>query len=136
MSENMETEFKVAAKWWADLLRQGHVKQDNGESDPMAQGLAHLASSLAHQKVTAAKVDQFEELLFQILSEKSLSSHRRGLGWGTDYHPDSMLSEACEGAGLGDGFMLLPIKTRCFTEPGLVRVRYGYGAPLETIFSA
>lgn len=136
IGDEMEREFRAAAKWWADLLRQGEVKQDNGDDDPTGQALSNMASRSASKRLTPEAIDKFEESLYENLITSEYSGIRRGMGWGVDYHPCSDLERACQSAGLGDGFMLLPIKTMCFIEIGRVQVRYGYGSPLETIYEA
>jgi hypothetical protein len=123
----------AAAKWWADKLRNG-CHFDNGDSSEtgavsMLLGLM-LADTLA-EKRTPEQVDAFEVALAQSIAQ--LDVWQECMGFGVDYHPDRILSDAANAAGIVvDG--ALPWKTHMNFMDGKATVREGYGALPQVIF--
>ena len=53
----------------------------------------------------------------------------------TDYHPDPALSAALMEAGITETLGILPVKTVMWLEiSGTVKVKCGYGGPIEIVF--
>jgi len=124
---------KVAAKWWADRLRDG-AKLDN--ADPSETGaLTFMMGSILQSRFaknrTLEQIQIFEEVLYKRL----LNYDNYWLG--IDYHPWGMFIESAEEAGFELSSCCLPWKTNMyFKENGEITVSYGYGAPLKTIHSS
>lgn len=137
----METQIKTisdealaaAADWWAKSIRQPHF--DNGGTDRanvFAQVLAHMQV----QRVTEEQLERFKKRLAELMRERSpLSSDYPDLCIATDYHPDPILCDAADAAGIPHGNF--PLKTVMWINgkgEGHVVVRAGYSASEQTIF--
>jgi len=139
----IKPEIAVAAKWWADQLRDT-PKHDNG--DAFQSAFATVTASML-KRPTSEQVERFETELATALSSALGFS---GDSWreddpmwasgarviGVDYHPDQILEDALNAAGIGDGFCLLPFKTLMWIDPNSVNVAQGYGARSEPIYPA
>lgn len=114
----------AAALWWSDRLRT-RAKQDNG--DP---GLVlAVALLLAEERPSADQVDKFEQALLELLKAtpgvEVLSC---------DYGPEGLLAEAARHAGIAHHCPPFPMKTVMWISGRDVRVKYGYGTPVQTIY--
>lgn len=121
---------KVAAKWWADRLREG-AKLDNADpsrAGGMAFMMGKIMQSRLAQERTLEQVQLFEDILYEKLLDLKYF-------WvGVDYHPIAIFTEAAEEAGFQLSMSCLPWKTNMyFKENGEVSVSYGYGATPKTI---
>lgn len=119
-----------AAKWWADQLR-GIAKLDNGDNSitgAMTFGLAAMLQETERQKQSTELVDKFELELTNVIMEQD-----RIWTIGVDYHPDGLLQEAADRAGLPLGMTTLPWKTTMWIDEKEVSVRCGYGADVEVL---
>lgn len=126
---NKETAQK-AAKWWADQLR-GNAKLDNGDNSltgAMTLGLAAMLQEAERQKQSPELVNKFELELTNVIMEQD-----RIWTIGVDYHPDGILQEAADRAGLPLGMTTLPWKTVMWIEEEKVSVRNGYGAGVTVL---
>ncbi|HVL13594.1 MAG TPA: hypothetical protein VM529_13585 [Gemmata sp.] len=136
-------EIVAAAKWWADVLRSG-AKFDNGD-DSSAGGLAGAMAMLSRPEFAADVLDKFEAELRAGMAR--WFNDRGGWSveqpdWGSygrcvsvDYGPCRVLSDALTRAGgRGNGITCFPWKTVMWVDPGKVTVRYGYAAPVTTIY--
>jgi len=124
---------KVAAKWWADRLRES-TKLDN--ADPSETGaltfmMAKILQSKMAEKRTLEQIQLFEDVLYKKLLDYDYY-------WiGIDYHPIKIFVEAAKEAGFELSMSCLPWKTNMyFGENGEIKVSYGYGAPLKIIRSS
>lgn len=125
--------FDAAAKWWRDLLMEG-AKQDNG--DKSIHGLVGrgFMGILADRipRLTEQEADAFQSSLTAALRASGASR------WGihNDYGADPFLRDAYKAATGREGDCPpFPIKTNMwFDTDGAVKVRYGYGAEIETIW--
>ena len=143
-----ETELREGCKWWANVLRDG-AKHDAGDAgiNAMAAWAQEGQKSLPESQLAA-----FEEALFKRMTEHWMQYNRvesfaEGTGsvhWviATDYSPCRPMGQAAHDAGIfpdsgaGDSITRFPCKTIMWLEPGKVTVRYGYAAPIETIWEA
>ena len=116
---------QTMAKWWADQLRNG-AKLDNGDDSPtggMTMALGLMAQAAEREKQSPELIDQFEECLPDLLlAEKNF------WGIGVDYHPDHLLQQAADTAGLELGMTSLPWKTHMRIDGDRVLVSCGYRA--------
>ncbi len=122
-----EETAKKAAKWWGDQLR-GSSKLDNGDNSLTGVNTFLLAAMLQEkekQKQSTELVDAFEEEL-----TKALLKDNPSWGFGVDYHPDAILSDAADAAKLPLGMTTLPWKTTMWIQDDKVKVRCGYGAEI------
>lgn len=127
-----ERSARIAAKWWADRLRSG-AKLDNADPS-QAGGMAFIMGKILQnkmaQKRTLEQVQVFEDSLFEELrDQKTFTTHVAGV----DYHPTGVFLRAAEKAGIKLGGSCLPWKTHMYYIDGVVKVSYGYGAPIESI---
>ncbi len=116
-----------AAKWWADQLR-GNAELDNGDNSingAMASGLASMLQEAEKKKQSPELIDKFELELTNVIMEQE-----RIWTIGVDYHPDGILQDAADRAGLSLGMTTLPWKTTMWIDEEKVSVRCGYGAEL------
>lgn len=105
--KSMSTLSEFAAKWWANHLRDGSK--------------AVLASDVS--------IDVFEAKLSELIEQKQ----PRFVD--VDYHPDLLLSEAAESAGLDLGMTRLPWKTTMMIDHQSQCIKVaGYGANSEIIY--
>jgi hypothetical protein len=125
----------AAAKWWADALRDPGI--DNGETDPMAIGIALMAKSSIPrpspeqlEAFRAALEVRLEEMLNARPEDWEEAKKERMHGSifrcvGVDYGPDEILARAGEDAGFAT-VTLWPWKTYMWINPGDVHVSAGY----------
>jgi hypothetical protein len=139
-------EALIAAKWWADRLRFGAKQQVATRgltSELLTLELVLAATSREQQTLTAAQIDDFESILSKSLaaffaSEKSAWERaKENPNCGSalrmlevDYGACDLLRAAHQAAGGQIYAMVWPIKTAMWIDPGSVKVRYGYGAPV------
>lgn len=134
-------EVLAAADWWANQLASDLPKQDNG--DAFQSGLASVLGARMPRPMIE-QVDSFRKLLAEKLQEECNRNWHpeepiRGGAFRTvavDYHPDQTLCACCELAGIAVHFALFPMKTCMWIDPGSVKVRCGYGAECETVWSS
>lgn len=162
MSETRISEGQIAAalEWWTKAL--GHPKYDalgarrhddmrepgyhaeRREREPME--MASVMMRVFGAKLTAEQIDTFASHLRDVLSgrcehtwrgytgkEYGFSDDLRTLS--VDYDPDVVLRHCGEIAGFPVAFFW-PIKTMMWLTNGDVRVRYGYGAEIETVYAS
>lgn len=128
-----EEAARIAAKWWADRLREG-AKLDHGPrslEDTFAIGLGTYLQRRSARGRTPEQIQAFEDALFKELMEKKLFPITYVTG--IDYHPTGIFLRAAEKAGIKLGGGCLPWKTHMYYIDGEVKVSYGYGAPIESI---
>lgn len=132
----MKEAFEVAAKWWAEFLRQP-VVHDNGD-DASGTWINRMAAA-TRPTMSEEQIATFERELARLLAEQFTDSRklRGGRLWvSVDYDPDDVLSAALRAAGIA-GYGVLPCKTSCFIGPGRVVLGgSGYGRPDEVLFDA
>lgn len=119
-----------AAKWWADKLRV-FAELDNGDKSENGEGimfLGLLVQVIEKTKRTPEQADAFEKSLADVLMKENPR-----WGFGVDYDPDKILTDAAEAAGVDLGVASLPWKTMMFIHEETVSVRCGYGAPVVTL---
>lgn len=124
---------KVAAKWWADKLREvGPGNFDNGDSSSTGSMAMLLATMLAMDSQSSAEaINLFEERLANVIKEEVESYESMILS--VDYHPDYILGCLAQETGVScNGF---PWKTTMWIEKNKVSVKAGYAAPRELIFT-
>lgn len=135
----MKEQIAVAAKWWADRLRE-EAKQDNG--DAMTTIFASMVAG-AIKKTTPEQADEFEKKLAELLvGHLSRSEWKEDQPhWGsymrvleTDYHPCKCIRDAAEHAGICGDCPPFPMKTIMWINPDSVKVGYGYGAPVVELW--
>lgn len=125
---------EAAAEWWAAKMQQP-FNQDNGTSNEPNGGtmfmLMNLAGATAQKGITPAKVENFKAALIRSIVEGTQNSRRV---FGVDYHPDQILAEACEAAGIATG--ALPCKTHMWIDAATFKVTasFGYGAEAKIVY--
>ena len=124
---------RTAAKWWADRLREG-AKLDHGPrslTDFVAVGLGRSIQEAAAKGRTEEQIQRFEDALYEELKVHELLPITYITG--IDYHPVDIFLRAANKAGIKLSASCLPWKTHMYYINGVVKVRYGYGAPLEDV---
>ena len=128
-----EDTARRAAKWWSNFLKSGS-KLDHGDNSMtgfVAKGLGFSLQKKIMDTYTPEKIQMFEDVLVEELMK--YSSYTRTVVLGVDYHPDKLLGDAAQAAEITVD-SVLPWKTHMYIEEdGLIKVSYGYGAPLEII---
>lgn len=119
----------MAAEWWANKVCR--PKFDNGDDSEVG----FLGSLMAHsivKPVTEEMRKDFVCLLSKQISKKLNEKDYRYIQIGTDYHPDKILRESAENAGISlDNF---PWKTHMFIDENHISVSDGYRSPQEIIY--
>lgn len=137
MSERLKAFTKAAAKWWADLLREQVPPIHNvGTKDPDAALLGTrmtVYSAKYTEPIPPEKIDEFEARLADAIEQWMAEDNY--VAFGTDYQPDKKFNEVIQACGLDLDFVL-PAKTMMFINKGQVKVRKGYGSPIELVYSA
>lgn len=121
---------KVAAKWWADRLRDG-AKLDNADPS-QAGGMAFMMGKMLQSKMAQKRSLEQVQLFEDILYRKLLDYDEFWIG--IDYNPWGIFIESAEEAGFELSMSCLPWKTNMYFErSGEVKVSYGYGGDIKTI---
>ena len=129
-SVDTSIEAIAAAMWWADQLRNG-AKLDNGDDSPNG-GIFVALALLGRPSISEEQVQQFqEELAKRVDAQLQQSSY--GVTLDCDYHPDHMLAESADAAGIRSNIGVLPVKTTMHVRKGEVTVSCGYGASYVTV---
>lgn len=125
--EAPSTPNAAAAHWWADQLR--HVtRQDNG--DRSSQG-AFVYMMAAMVKLPAPDaVGKFEAALLASLNDNP----QRILA--CDYGAEGALGDAAISVGIRPTCGPFPMKTVMWIDKDTVKVRHGYGRPVEQVYPA
>ncbi len=135
---NISKVSEIAAKWWADFLRQPKELDDLG-SDPASKALAKnvgFLKGLINETNSREVIDRFEVALCEIIKAnlKKESDSRSPVFLGVDYHPDAMLNDAADLAGANIE-VSLPCKTRMWVYQDHVDVVHGYGAEKAVLYA-
>ncbi len=128
--------YEVAAKWWADQLRDGNVRKkksvigDDSDADILftLQGMAEALDD----NTPSENIDAFEELLANRIQK--IVEEKGGIALVVYCGPDLILEEIAKETGCSaDRF---PGRAEMDIWKDLVRVKVGYGASEVTIFPA
>ncbi|HEU5004735.1 MAG TPA: hypothetical protein VFT49_01470 [Candidatus Saccharimonadales bacterium] len=144
--QTVSPEARTAAKWWADQLR-GPARMDNGSleysmetGDPnhfdqaiTTMGLAGILNERERSGLSDEQISVFEEALARRVQERLQQSGEFGVTIDVDYHPDYLLVDSADEAGIRVGMTLFPWKTTMWIETGSVRVSCGYRGPTEDL---
>jgi len=123
---------KIAAKWWADKIRNVGLGNFKNGDDSSAGGITMiLACMLASRTMPSlVQIDIFEEKLAKTIKEHV--EERGSMVLSVDYGLDQTLGRIAYESGVSsNGF---PWKTTMWIERGKVSVSCGYGAPVKKIF--
>lgn len=115
-----------AAKWWSGILNTHH---DNGANDK-ANVMSMLLSDMLADKNAPTKdqITKFEQLLTDELMK--LDSTRE-ISLYCDYHPDEILYNAAEAAGINA--ICFPYKTGMLISGDKIKAKVGYGSSYSEI---
>lgn len=120
-----DEQVECAVKWWEDLLKQpmfDALSEQERQSDPgQHMAMAELLATMAAEGRTATQIARFGAALRAELKESAVYSI------GVDYHPDRILWNALQAAGIDDDLTALPWKTTMWFRDGGVQVLLGYG---------
>lgn len=119
---------ELTVNWWVEKSFETPLNQNNGDKSDggtMRLVLMNLISEEAQKKVTANKIEKFKSKLKELLlANKEKGRYAKELN--VDYHPNQMLSDACEFAEINSN--CLPCKTSTFiNNENEVEGRYQYG---------
>lgn len=123
---------KVAAKWWADKIRNvGPGNFDNGDTSLSGGITMVLATMLAMDSEPSGKtIDLFEEKLANTIKEHVETHGTMTLT--VDYVPDQILGRLAKETGVSPN--VFPWKTTMWIKNNHVSVSSGYGNTSKTIF--
>ncbi len=129
-----EAQIDAAAKWWKERLRKPKFQllTEAERRDPRESGaaFAEVLATVTHKDLTDEQLDRFEEELKAGLRALETPPYCIAV----DYHPDAILGDAAERAGIKCGMMItFPPKTRMYFEAGRVSASCGYGVAPEVI---
>ena len=126
------TYYKVAAKWWADTLRNVGPGNFNNGDDSQAGGMAMImATMLAMDKSPDGGVlDRFEKVLAENIQKRVEEDGCLSLN--CDYAPCAFLANIARETGVD--VSCFPWKTSMQISPLKVTVSCGYGAAWDKIY--
>lgn len=136
-------EAKIAAHWWANLLRDpDEVQHDAGDVGINAMASWARDRDGRNDEFDAEKVDEFEKELATRLQKKIKDrrwDYQQPFVGNTvvrcDYHADPVLQDVADEVGLEISSMTtFPIKTTMWIDPGEVRVKTGHSAEMRTVW--
>lgn len=126
-----------AARWWADRVRAVRAESDglhpgltNRQALAQTMGIALRAQAIDRARVDDGVIDGFAAELCRLIAAAVGGKLRLCV----DYHPDGLLAEAAENAGLDQ--VLFPGKTRMIVHPDHILAKAGYSAPWGLLWSA
>lgn len=127
----MPKHIEIAVNWWADKLKgckhSGLSEEERRDPANNSYQLAEMLMTLSKPKVTDEQINKFKESLTALLEQNI------PYAISVDYGPDTTLRTALDAAGIDAGMGTLPIKTVMWIDGESVKVRYGYGADVETL---
>lgn len=126
----MRDAIEAAAKWWANVIANPKFDALGGERDSSME-LGQIMATLINRKAPAVDTERFRVALVDRLL--AATPHERRFV-DVDYGPDAVLSDAARAAGITDPSFTFPWKTSMWIDADRVRVRYGYGADIVTIW--
>lgn len=137
MNRPSQTQIDAAVTWWAARLvsckQSGLSAEERADPANRAYEFGEMLMTLNRPKITPTQIDTFAESLRTRLAVADPWTART---LGVDYGPDPILADALTDAGIPDHTGMLPIKTVMWLrDDGSVAVRYGYAAPIETIYA-
>lgn len=119
-----EKQIKLAIDWWAEKVSR--PKFDNGDNSlqgGMAAGMAMLLAKPTND-------EQIKIFKIELANLLRTTERARYIGLHVDYHPEQMLADAMEKAGITEENA--PWKTNMnFKDDGTVWVSYGYREWIE-----
>ncbi len=127
---------EAAAQWWADRLtscrHSGLSPEERASGDNRSYEMAEMLMAINKPKVTPEQIERFRAILIEKLATADRWARQT---IGVDYHPDQISADSLDAAGITSAMGTLPIKTCMWlNDDGTVRVRYGYGSEVQTIF--
>jgi len=122
----LEDVAKVAAKWWADRIREGS-KQETGDAG-LNMRMALFGSM--SKKPEPSQIDLLQENLMNRL----IQDHSGIVVLRVDYDPCEHLHLAATSAGIRVNNHTFPCKTTMWIENDKISVKFGYGARIEIIY--
>lgn len=133
-----------AAKWWADLLRNGGYWDANLE-EHMREKFPDLAAEMDERQASLEQhwhemANVFEKALVNVLLDPPRDAitggdHQPRVFFGVDYNPadDAVLSKAADLSFLHLTFSALPRKTLMQIRDDVIEVQQGYGSNWEIL---
>lgn len=126
----MSDAIDAAAKWWATVIERPKFDALGTQRDASME-FAQFMMTEANRKAPPVDTERFRIALATRL-RAAPEAERRVVS--VDYHPCDVLEQAAHDAGVVDTFFTFPVKTCMWIDADSVKVRYGYGAPLVTIW--
>jgi len=119
---------EITVNWWVEKSFATPLNQNNGDnSDNGGFGflLMNMVAGNAQKEVTDDKIEKFKSKLTELLlANEEKGRYAKKLD--VDYHPNQMLSDACQFAEINSS--CLPCKTFTFiNNENEVEGRYQYG---------
>ena len=119
---------ELTVNWWIEKSFKTPLNQNNGDNSQnggIGFMLMNMVSMSAQDKNTPDKVEKFKTELTKLLLEAE-GKGRYNNELDVDYHPNRLLSTACELSGIDSG--CLPCKTFTYiNNENEVEGRYQYG---------
>jgi hypothetical protein len=126
-------QIKIAVDWWADVLhtckQSGLSTEERKNASNRGYEFAEMLMQLNKPQINDEQVYKFSSYLIDYLS----SFKGDYICLSVDYDPDLILQQALDAGNIQNVIGVLPIKTIMWLDKGEVQVRYGYGAPIETL---
>jgi len=123
---------EIAAEFWCGFLVDDKPPAHNvgnrmdSADNVLQQAFAEYAITVLHKMHTTEQVDNFRQSLISLI-QKERNNTLQYLPIGVDYHPDRILQEACNAAGIEIAFCpTFPSKTMCYIDAISVSVSVGY----------
>lgn len=126
-----EISARKAAAWWSAQLTKP-AQLDNGDKSQTGAMTFALAMQLQEFEFQSdnGKAKLFEEALYSRILAHQPYSPTSPMTIDVDYHPDQLLIECCNIAGVNVGMTTFPWKTMMWVYEDKVMVAEGYQASL------
>lgn len=114
-------ESRVAAKWWADQLREGFLQSNRADDHASRLAGVLLTTKQRTRTLSEETVAAFESALARRIDEELSTGPDAQKAIATDYSPGPTLLEAASEAGMG----LKPGDMSTFPMKTYMRIRHG-----------
>ena len=129
--EKIQKIARIASSWWASVIN--NPKMDNGDNSQEGQ-FCMLLSKLCTVRLNLEEQKRFSNELYNIIIDKIKDYDNLNKLWlDVEYAPNKYLAQAADIAHIK--YNNFPIKTTMRITKHCVRVRYGYGADIETLYA-
>lgn len=129
MANTLKQAIEKVVAFWSNKAFKTPMNQDNGADNATMMFLMNQVSMNAQKDITDEQILNFETKLIKLLTAQNRVSN---MALHVDYHPDRMLLEAAEHAGIDS--KCFPCKTSTWiTDDYTAKASYQYRGELQIL---